>query len=76
MEYTTIRSDSQFTYLHIFIPSTGKSPVSKYGISDSYRYNMDRPEGQLPGLTAKYGTLVGQHIVKWSGERPIEQTRP
>ena len=43
-------------YQYTFTPPKGdpRTPVLKYGISDEYRWGMDRPEAQLAGLRAKY----------------------
>jgi len=47
-------------YQYTFTPPKGdpRTPVLKYGISDEYRWGMDRPEAQLAGLRAKYGPTV------------------
>ena len=47
-------------YQFTFVPPTGdpRTPVLKYGISDEYRFGLDRPESQLAGLRAKYGPTV------------------
>lgn len=45
-------------YAFGFAAKDGRTPILKYGISNEYRWGMDRPEGQLAGLRAKYGPTV------------------
>jgi len=53
-------TDPHIVYQFTFKPPTGdpRTPVLKYGISDEYRFGLDRPESQLAGLRAKYGPTV------------------
>jgi RHS repeat-associated protein len=45
-------------YAFGFGAKDGRTPILKYGISDEYRWGMDRPEVQLAKLRAKYGPTV------------------
>ncbi|HWB90839.1 MAG TPA: RHS repeat-associated core domain-containing protein, partial [Puia sp.] len=45
-------------YAFGFAAKDGRTPILKYGISDEYRWGMDRPEAQLAKLRAKYGPTV------------------
>jgi RHS repeat-associated protein len=40
-------SDPHIVYVFTFTPKSGESPILKYGISDVYRYDMERPERQV-----------------------------
>jgi RHS repeat-associated protein len=53
-------TDPHIVYQFTFTPPPGdtRTPVLKYGISDEYRYALDRPENQLAGFRAKYGMSV------------------
>jgi hypothetical protein len=48
--------DPHIVYYFIFTPNDGGTPILKYGISDMLKYDMDRPEAQLPGLRAMFGS--------------------
>ena len=53
-------SNPHIVYQFTFVPAKGdpRTPVLKYGISDEYRFGLDRPESQLAALRLKYGPTV------------------
>jgi RHS repeat-associated protein len=55
-------SNPHIVYAFGFAAKDGRTPILKYGISDEYRYSLDRPENQLAGLRAKYGPTVMMSI--------------
>lgn len=56
-------SNPHIVYQFTFTPTDDKTPVLKYGISDAYRYGMDRPENQVAGLIARFGASVKLQIL-------------
>lgn len=55
-------TNPHIVYSFTFTPVSG-TPVLKYGISDEFRYGLERPEGQLFNLQLKYGFTVKMHIL-------------
>ncbi len=51
-------TDPHIVYAFGFAAKDGKTPILKYGISDEFRFGMDRPEAQLAALRAKWGPTV------------------
>jgi RHS repeat-associated protein len=51
-------SNPHIVYVFGFGAKDGKTPILKYGISDEYKWSMDRPENQIDGLRKKYGPTV------------------
>ncbi|WP_188938130.1 RHS repeat-associated core domain-containing protein, partial [Puia dinghuensis] len=58
-------SNPHIVYEFMFAPPKGdtRTPYLKYGISDEYRYSLERPENQLPGLRARFGASVMYRII-------------
>lgn len=56
-------SNPHIVYEFTFIPSDGRTPVLKYGISDEFRNGLDRPELQLPIFRKFYGKTVEYKIL-------------
>lgn len=56
-------NDPHIVYMFTYIPTDGKTPVLKYGISDVYRNGFDRPDSQEAALIALYGPTVKQTIL-------------
>jgi hypothetical protein len=55
-------SNPHIVYAFGFAAKDGRTPILKYGISDEYKWSLDRPENQLAGLRAKYGPTVMMSI--------------
>lgn len=55
-------TNPHIVYEFVYTPSNAETPVLKYGISDMYSNGMDRPQNQLAGLTARFGTSVTWHV--------------
>lgn len=51
-------TDPHIVYAFGFAATDGKTPILKYGISNEYRWGMDRPESQLANFRDKYGPTV------------------
>jgi RHS repeat-associated protein len=64
-------SDPHIVYQFTFVPPPGDSrtPVLKYGISDAYRFGVDRPESQMAALILKYGKTVNYIILNRTTNR-------
>ncbi len=56
-------SNPHIVYQFSFTPNDGKTPVLKYGISDAYRNGFNRPESQLAGFRARYGSTVTMRVL-------------
>jgi RHS repeat-associated protein len=58
-------SNPHIVYQFSFTPPSGdtRTPILKYGISDEYRYGLERPENQLARFVAMYGTTVALRIL-------------
>jgi RHS repeat-associated protein len=56
-------SNPHIVYEFTFTPSDDGTPVLKYGISDEYRYGLDRPERQKAILSNLYGASVTMRIL-------------
>jgi RHS repeat-associated protein len=53
-------SNPHIVYQFSFTPPSGdkRTPILKYGISDEFRYGLDRPEKQIEGFRMLYGPTV------------------
>lgn len=51
-------TDPHIVYAFGFAAKDGRTPILKYGISDEFRWSMDRPEAQIAALRRKYGPTV------------------
>ncbi len=63
--------NNHIVYCFTFTPIDGLTPVLKYGISDEFRYSLDRPERQLYGLQLKYGWSVKLTILMRAPNREL-----
>lgn len=56
-------TNNHIVYSFTFLPTDGRTPVIKYGISDELRNGLNRPERQLLAFQIRWGFTVKMNIL-------------